>query len=120
MVQSRRIIQDPDAELTPTARTRGSGRTIFGAVIAGVLTLGLAGLPALHSNSAPVAPTAPVTQGSRELWVRIASDLIHTVPAEILLGSPESNADLDAKLIEARLDRGLFQRTAVAIRAEIA
>jgi hypothetical protein len=75
-------------------------------------------LPALHSNSAPVTPTAPITQESRELWVRIASDLIHTVPAEILLGSPKSNADLDAKLLDARLDRALFQRTAVAIRAE--
>jgi len=52
--------------------------------------------------------------------VRIASDLIETVPAEVLLGSPESNVDLDAKLLEARLDRGLFQRTAVAIRAEFA
>jgi hypothetical protein len=93
---------------------------IFGAAIASVLTLGLAGLPALHSNSAPVTPTAPITQDSRELWVRIASDLIQTVPAEILLGSPKSNADLDARLLEARLDRGLFQRTAVAIRAETA
>jgi hypothetical protein len=117
MVQSRRVIPGQDAQLTRTARTRGR-RAAFGAAILVALTLGLAGLPALHSNSARVTPIAPVTQDSRELWVRIASELVDKVPAHILLGSPGSHSELDAKLREARLDRSLFQRTAAAIRAE--
>jgi hypothetical protein len=86
---------------------------VAGALI-GVLLASLAAIPSFRSNEPQAGRRLPaVTDESREAWLLIASDLVDTVPAALLLGGPGSNPELDAKLEAAHLDRDLFRRTAI-------
>lgn len=118
MAQPRRNVSDQNAKLTRPADTRGSKGAIIVPITIAILLTGIAGIPGLHSKQGMVAPPTAVTQESRDAWMRIASDLMGVVPADILLGDSGANPHLDEKLREAQLDRDLFQRTALAIRAE--
>jgi hypothetical protein len=94
-------------------------KVVVAAALIGVLLASLAAIPAFRSGEPRYAPRLPaVTDQSREVWLLIASDLQDAVPAALLLGGPGSNAKLDAKLEDAHLDRDLFRRTAIVIRAE--
>jgi hypothetical protein len=117
MGQSHRDIQDRDEELTSGTKRR-TGVIVAGASI-GVLLASLAAIPSFGSNEPKAGPRPlAVTDESREAWLAIASDLMDTVPAAVLLGGPGSDPKLDARLEDARLDRDLFRRTAIVIRGE--
>jgi hypothetical protein len=118
MGQPHRDIQDRDEKLTSATKRRTKGVIVAGALI-GLLLASLAAIPLIRSNEPQAARRVPaVTDESREAWLLIASDLVDTVPAALLLGGPGSNPDLDAKLENAHLDRDLFRRTAIVIRGE--
>lgn len=118
MGQPHRDIQDRDEELTSATR-RGPRRLIVAGALIGVLLASLAAIPAFRSEKPRAAPRLPaVTDESREAWLLIASDLIDTVPAAVLLGGSGSNPLLDEKLAAVHIDRDLFRRTAIVIRNE--
>ena len=118
MGRPHRDIQNRDEELTSETKRRTTGVIVAGALV-GVLLASLAAIPSFRSNEPQAgSPTSSGDRRSREAWLLIASDLMDTVPAALLLGGPGSNPQLEAKLADAHLDRDLFRRTAIVIRGE--